>query len=318
MLNASRPRISTHRACVRTSRSPRAACSARSVSPSLSTTRRRFTSSAATRAGRRSSLHAHKATVSLCRSSPTIIQRTCGAREDNRAAMRGSCSRNGWSLVTVRSSARSAPGPAAIRASVTWLSMPRAWRAAVSRGAGAPAQPSAEAIAESASMESAAERSSAAARRVRTRRGYARGSQHLRPVGCDYTHFVRMRVCGCPVARSQYFQFMRAIGAVMTAVLLASATRAAAQSPTGATITGIVLDVSGRPVVDADVFALPEKAKARTDSAGRFTITKLDAGFYHVRVRRLGFTPTEITTDLEKNGHVELKFELTPRPVILD
>jgi hypothetical protein len=104
----------------------------------------------------------------------------------------------------------------------------------------------------------------------------------------------------------------------MTAVLLACATRALAQSPTGATITGIVLDVSGRPVADADVFALPEKAKARTDSAGRFTITKLDAGFYHVRVRRLGFTPTEITTDLEKNGHVELKFELTPRPVILD
>ena len=84
------------------------------------------------------------------------------------------------------------------------------------------------------------------------------------------------------------------------------------------TITGVVVDVSGRPVADADVFALPEKAKGRTDSTGRFAITKLDAGFYHVRVRRLGYRPTEITTDLAKDGRVELKFELASRPVLLD
>ena len=91
-----------------------------------------------------------------------------------------------------------------------------------------------------------------------------------------------------------------------------------AQTPSGGTIAGVVLDGSGRPVPDADVFALPEKARARTDSAGRFTITKLGAGFYHVRVRHLGFRPTEITTDLANNGRVELKFELASRPVVLD
>src|SRR4051812_42617958 len=97
-----------------------------------------------------------------------------------------------------------------------------------------------------------------------------------------------------------------------------SATFAGAQAVSGGTIAGIVLDATGHPIVDADVFALPEKSRARTDSAGRFAIGKLDAGFYHVRVRRLGFEPTEITTDLAKNGHVDLKFELVSRPVVLD
>ena len=92
----------------------------------------------------------------------------------------------------------------------------------------------------------------------------------------------------------------------------------AAQTPTGGTITGSVVDASGRPIADADVFALPEKARARTDSAGRFTIAQLGGGFFHVRVRRLGFRPNEITTDLANNGHVDLKFELAVRPVMLD
>jgi hypothetical protein len=100
--------------------------------------------------------------------------------------------------------------------------------------------------------------------------------------------------------------------------LIGGALAVTAQVPTGGTITGVVLDGSGRPVVDADVFALPEKARARTDSAGRFVITKLGAGFYHVRVRHLGFRPNEITTDLANNGKVDLKFELAARPVMLD
>ena len=111
---------------------------------------------------------------------------------------------------------------------------------------------------------------------------------------------------------------MRATLATTIVAVMCAAAPLVAQTPTGGTITGIVLDASGRPVADADVFALPEKTKARTDSAGRFTITKLDAGFYHVRIRRIGYRPTEITTDLEKNGHVDLKFELATRPVILD
>ena len=111
---------------------------------------------------------------------------------------------------------------------------------------------------------------------------------------------------------------MRMTVAASILALMGGAIGATAQTPSGGTITGVVLDGSGRPVPDADVFALPDKARGRTDSTGRFTITKLGAGFYHVRVRHLGFRPNEITTDLANNGRVELKFELTTRPVMLD
>lgn len=89
-------------------------------------------------------------------------------------------------------------------------------------------------------------------------------------------------------------------------------------APVPGSITGIVTDESGRPIPDAEVHAFPESAHARTDSAGRFILTKLGSGFYHVRARHIGYTSLEITTDLEKNGHVELKFELKARPAMLD
>jgi len=89
-------------------------------------------------------------------------------------------------------------------------------------------------------------------------------------------------------------------------------------APVPGSITGTVTDDSGHPLADADVHAFPESAHARTDSAGRFVLTRLGSGFYHVRARRIGYTSLEITTDLAKNGHVDLKFELKARPAILD
>jgi hypothetical protein len=86
----------------------------------------------------------------------------------------------------------------------------------------------------------------------------------------------------------------------------------------GGTIAGLVVDPGGRPVRDADVFLVAESKRARTDSAGRFAISDVDKGFYRVRVRKIGFMPHEITTDLSKNGRVELNFELKLRPAILD
>jgi hypothetical protein len=56
-----------------------------------------------------------------------------------------------------------------------------------SSGDGAPSQPSAAAIGASESIESAEAKSSAASRRVRTRRCYARRRQRPRPLGCDRT-----------------------------------------------------------------------------------------------------------------------------------
>ena len=100
--------------------------------------------------------------------------------------------------------------------------------------------------------------------------------------------------------------------AVALSLLLASVLRAQG------TISGVVLDAAGHPIRDADVMILGDKARGRTDSTGRFTISNVDKGFYHVRARRIGFLPSEVTTDLSKNGKVELTFELKVRPAILD
>jgi len=110
---------------------------------------------------------------------------------------------------------------------------------------------------------------------------------------------------------------MRKLIGVLFAALV-SAETLTAQNPTGGTIAGVVLDEAGHPVMDADVYAFPEKNRAKTDSSGRFSIGGLPADFYHVRVRRLGYRPTEVTTDLNANGHVDLKIELAVRPAMLD
>jgi hypothetical protein len=101
-------------------------------------------------------------------------------------------------------------------------------------------------------------------------------------------------------------------------VLLLSASVAGAQGSTNGTISGSVVDDNGAPVRDADVFAPPATARARTDSTGHFALANLPPDYYHVRVRHIGFSAAEITTDLGKGGHVDLKFGLKRRPVMLD
>lgn len=128
--------------------------------------------------------------------------------------------------------------------------------------------------------------------------------------GCPWRWF-GMTICGA----------RRSLGHMRNTLLLLllSASVAGAQGgTTGGSITGVVVDDNGLPVRDADVLAPPADARARTDSTGHFLLAGLPADFYHVRVRHIGFTATEITTDLGKGGHVDLKFELKRRPVLLD
>src|SRR5581483_8180571 len=99
--------------------------------------------------------------------------------------------------------------------------------------------------------------------------------------------------------------------------LLCSASAALAQTPNG-TIKGTVLDAQGAPVADADVYAPPSKVRARTDSAGRFVLANLPPDFYYVRIRHIGFSAAEITTDLGKGGSADLKFEMKRRPAVMD
>jgi len=99
---------------------------------------------------------------------------------------------------------------------------------------------------------------------------------------------------------------------------LVATASAGAQAATGGTINGTVVDEDGAPVRDAEVRAAPSSIHGRTDSTGAFTLSGLDAGFYEVRVRRIGFLSGRISTDLAKGGRVDLKFQLKRRPAFLD
>lgn len=111
---------------------------------------------------------------------------------------------------------------------------------------------------------------------------------------------------------------MRTLALAVFCTVLVAAPLRAQDKAQGGTISGTVLDETGRPIDGAEVVAYPATTRVRTDSTGRFTITHLDDGFYRVRARRIGFMALEISTDLSKEGHVDLKFELKRRPAMLD
>jgi hypothetical protein len=60
-------------------------------------------------------------------------------------------------------------------------------------------------------------------------------------------------------------------------------------------VRGTVVDLTGTPVRDADVSIVSIHRLTRSDSLGRFELTRLDAGTYELSVRRLGFVPQDVT-----------------------
>jgi len=109
------------------------------------------------------------------------------------------------------------------------------------------------------------------------------------------------------------FVIMRVLTAALFSLALA-ATVGAQQ----ATISGTVRDSASRPVANADVIALPGAHRARTDSAGKFTIAGMDGGSYTVRARKLGFAPSETTVDISGNGRLNVVLTLDQRMPMLD
>lgn len=108
---------------------------------------------------------------------------------------------------------------------------------------------------------------------------------------------------------------MHRLWAVALALSVATATSLHAQ---GATITGVVQDTSGAPIAGADVSVRAGAVRARTDSAGRFVLSGLDADNYTVFARKVGFAPTTYDVSLRKNGHVDIKLMFDRRMPALD
>ncbi len=86
----------------------------------------------------------------------------------------------------------------------------------------------------------------------------------------------------------------------------------------GGTLRGLVRDSAKSPVPDAEIIASPGRHLARTDSLGRFTITGIDGGQYTVRVRKLGYSPAELTAELHDNGLLDVTLTLEHRMANLD
>ena len=102
---------------------------------------------------------------------------------------------------------------------------------------------------------------------------------------------------------------------LMLGVVLLSARVASAQS--GGRISGIVRDSALVPVPNADVLVMPSERRVRTDSAGRFEVTGLEAGKYTVRARRFGYLPSEWSVDLSNGGHAVLQLALGAKLAVL-
>ena len=65
-----------------------------------------------------------------------------------------------------------------------------------------------------------------------------------------------------------------------------------------ASITGVVLDSSGRPLADAIVAVTSTAAATRTGSLGDFTLTDLPSGTQELAVRSVGFDPITLPVEL--------------------
>ena len=77
----------------------------------------------------------------------------------------------------------------------------------------------------------------------------------------------------------------------------------------GATIGGVVVDATGKPVVDARIGA--GSGQARTDEHGRFLVTGLDPGPTDIRVdaERFGAPIQQVT--LARGQHIDVRFVVT-------
>ena len=96
-----------------------------------------------------------------------------------------------------------------------------------------------------------------------------------------------------------------------------------AQAPNRTAITGQVLDsITRRPLAGAEVAVVGSPADpirgARTDAAGRYTITGTPVGTLRVRARALGHAPSEREVTTRANETVTLDFALPTRTTLLD
>ena len=113
---------------------------------------------------------------------------------------------------------------------------------------------------------------------------------------------------------------MRAIRVCLVgcAALLAAAGDATAQDSTGA-ITGVVrARDTGAPVARVGVSVVGTRLAAETDPEGRYTISGVPPGTYHVRARLLGYAAGDTTIVVQGGQPIRADFRLQPSAIELN
>ena len=82
-------------------------------------------------------------------------------------------------------------------------------------------------------------------------------------------------------------------------------------------IRGVVRDVEGRPLAQAQVLALPGARSALTDAEGRFRLPGIAAGRYRVEVSLIGYAPVSLAVDVGGGGLEPLELRLKATPLTL-
>jgi Carboxypeptidase regulatory-like domain/TonB-dependent Receptor Plug Domain len=84
------------------------------------------------------------------------------------------------------------------------------------------------------------------------------------------------------------------------------------------TLRGVVMDSSHAPVPMVAVAVVAVHQVTRTDSLGRFTLTKLPAGEVQISIRRIGFEPATLKRILPASGIDSMRVMLVELPQALD
>jgi hypothetical protein len=120
-------------------------------------------------------------------------------------------------------------------------------------------------------------------------------------------------------ARSSWFAAVALFARFATAAWGHSQTSAVpAASGAGGSLSGIVRDVTGAPLVDVNVTLLGEAAATRTDSAGRFALRDVPVGGHTTLFRRIGYRSVEYRWVARADAGVQVSVAMTPVPRRLD